>query len=214
MRLALKGLIPVPLIEKVETYNSGIWKTTLNLEQGEQVFVQAPSGTGKTTLMHILYGIRKDFEGQVYWDANSMEKIGTEQLSQIRASYLSIIFQDLRVFPDLTAWENLEVKRRLTNTITEEEVTTWLERLGLKDKRDSLAGTMSYGEQQRLCIIRALVQPFDWLLMDEPFSHLDKLNIGKAINLIAEVVAKNKAGMILADLDENYFFPYTQTFLL
>lgn len=214
MRLALKGLIPVPLREKVDTYNSGIWKTTLNLEQGEQVFVQAPSGTGKTTLMHILYGIRKDFEGQVYWDANSMEKIGTEQLSQIRASYLSIIFQDLRVFPELTAWENLEVKRRLTNTITEEEVTTWLERLGLKDKRDSLAGTMSYGEQQRLCIIRALVQPFDWLLMDEPFSHLDKLNIGKAINLIAEVVAKNKAGMILADLDENYFFPYTQTFLL
>jgi putative ABC transport system ATP-binding protein len=120
----------------------------------------------------------------------------------------------MRLFPELTAWENIEVKRRLTNTVTTEQATEWLDRLGLHDKKNSLANTMSYGEQQRVSIVRALLQPFDWLLMDEPFSHLDHANTDKAIALISEVVQQHKAGMILADLDENNFFPYTQTIIL
>ena len=116
----------------------------------------------------------------------------------------------MRLFPELTAWENLEVKRRLTDTATEQQVEAWLARLGMKDKRDSLARTLSYGEQQRIAIIRALLQPFEWLLMDEPFSHLDINNRNKALELIAEVVQMNSAGMILADLDENEYFPYTR----
>lgn len=86
--------------------------------------------------------------------------------------------------------------------------------LGIKEKKNSLGRTLSYGEQQRVAIIRALLQPFDWLLMDEPFSHLDHINTDKARSLIAEVVAQHKAGMILADLDENEYFNYTKTIVL
>ncbi|HYD21088.1 MAG TPA: ATP-binding cassette domain-containing protein [Flavipsychrobacter sp.] len=210
MRLSLEAVVPIPLREKVNSYSSGVWKQSLELKKGERVFVQAPSGTGKTTLIHILYGMRQDYTGTIYWNALNMAAINKEEQSNLRANYLSVIFQDMRLFPELTAWENLEVKRRLTDTATEQQVEAWLARLGVKDKRDSLARTLSYGEQQRIAIIRALLQPFEWLLMDEPFSHLDINNRNKAIELIAEVVEMNSAGMILADLDENEYFPYSR----
>ena len=210
MRLSLEGVVPIPLRDKVNAYSSGIWKQLLELNQGEHVFVQAPSGTGKTTLIHILYGLRKDYEGTVYWGSNNITAVNAENLSNLRANYLSVIFQDMRLFPDLTTWENLEIKRRLTGAASEDEVEIWLARLGMKDKKNSLASTLSYGEQQRVAIIRALLQPFEWLLMDEPFSHLDRNNREKAIALISDVVQMNSAGMILADLDENDYFPYTR----
>jgi ABC-type lipoprotein export system ATPase subunit len=214
MQLSLQGIIPVPLREKVNAYQSGIWKSNLSFNKGEYVFVQAPSGTGKTTLIHILYGLRTDYEGSVKWNEALLGAMNKENLAKLRAEPVSIIFQDMRLFPELTAWENIEIKRRLTNTITAEQAADWMDRLGLSDKKNSMGNTLSYGEQQRLAIIRALLQPFSWLLMDEPFSHLDHANIKKAIALISEVVKQNNAGMILADLDENDFFPYTKKIIL
>jgi ABC-type lipoprotein export system ATPase subunit len=214
MQLSLQGVVPVPLREKVINYKSGMWNTNVTLNKGAYIFVQAPSGTGKTTLIHILYGLRKDYEGEVKWDNNALKNIDKETLAGLRTNAISVIFQDMRLFPELTALENIEIKRKLTNTVTENQAKEWLDRLGLKDKKNSLGGTLSYGEQQRVAIVRALLQPFEWLLMDEPFSHLDKANTEKAIALIAEVVKTHNAGMILADLDENNFFPYTQTIIL
>ena len=137
-----------------------------------------------------------------------------EQLAPLRAGYLSIVFQDLRLFPELTTWENLEIKRTLTNTVTPQYASEMLQRLGIYEKKDSQAKTLSYGEQQRVAIIRSLLQPFDWLLMDEPFSHLDNMNIEKAISLITEVVNMNRAGLILADLERNDYFSYHKSLYL
>jgi ABC-type lipoprotein export system ATPase subunit len=214
MQLALQQLIPLPLRDRVNSYSSGIWKEAVTFNKGEYVFVQAPSGTGKTTLIHILYNLRKDHEGNVRWGDKELSKLSSEEIAQLRTKQVSVIFQDMRLFPDITTWENLEIKRQLTNTISEQTVSDWLERLGLKDKKQSMAGTLSYGEQQRVAIIRALLQPFEWLLMDEPFSHLDKGNTAKAIQLIEEVVARQKAGIVLAELDVNTYFPYTKTIRL
>jgi putative ABC transport system ATP-binding protein len=214
MQLSLQAVVPVPLREKVMAGKSGMWNSAVSFNKGEYVFVQAPSGTGKTTLIHILYGLRKDYEGNVQWGGRTMAATGKEELANLRTKNISVIFQDMRLFPELTAWENIEIKRRLTDTVTTQQAGEWLDRLGLKDKRNSLGATLSYGEQQRIAIIRALVQPFEWLLMDEPFSHLDHANIDKAAALVIEVVRQHSAGMILADLDENNFFPYTKTILL
>lgn len=214
MQLSLQGVIPVPLREKVSINKSGMWNNTVTLNKGAYIFVQAPSGTGKTTLIHILYGLRKDYEGEVKWNNHILRQTDKETLAGLRTNGISVIFQDMRLFPELTALENIEIKRKLTNTVTEGQAIAWLERLGLKDKINSLASTLSYGEQQRVAIVRSLLQPFEWLLMDEPFSHLDKANTEKAISLISEVVQQYNAGMILADLDENNFFPYTQTIVL
>jgi ABC-type lipoprotein export system ATPase subunit len=214
MQLSLQGVVPQPLRERVNSYTSGIWKQAVSFSKGELVFVQAPSGTGKTTLVHILYGLRKDYEGTVKWGSELLGTTGDEELAVLRSKNISIIFQDMRLFPELTAWENIDIKRRLTNSVAEAEVDEWLTRLGLKERRNSMGSTLSYGEQQRVAIIRALVQPFDWLLMDEPFSHLDHANAGKAIALISECVSANNAGIIMADLDSNTYFPYTKTIML
>jgi ABC-type lipoprotein export system ATPase subunit len=214
MELVLEQVTPLPLRDKIKENSSDIWKRTLSFRKGNYVFVRAPSGTGKTTLIHILYGLRRDYEGTVKWDGKILADMDEQELSKLRATYISVIFQDLRLFPELTVWENLEVKRTLTNTVTPERVDHMLGRLGIADKKDSLARTLSYGEQQRVAIIRALLQPFDWILMDEPFSHLDHVNIEKAVSLIAEVVEVNKAGMMLADLESNDYFIYHQTLFL
>jgi ABC-type lipoprotein export system ATPase subunit len=214
MQLFLQGVIPVPLRDKVNAYQSGIWKSNKTFNKGEYLFIQAPSGTGKTTLIHILYGLRKDYEGLVKWGDHILTATGKEELAKLRSSNISVIFQDMRLFPELTTWENIEIKRKLTDTVTIELATEWITRLGIKDKMNAAAYTLSYGEQQRVAIIRALLQPFDWLLMDEPFSHLDHANINKARSLIAEVVKQRSAGMLIADLDENQYFPYTQTVIL
>ncbi len=214
MRLSIEQLVPIPLKERINEYHSRVWGQELSFNSGERVFIQAPSGTGKTTLIHFLYGVRKDYEGKIHWSAFNMSAINAEQLSQIRAAHVSVVFQDMRLFPDMTTWENLEVKRRLTGTVTEHDAEKWLERLGLKHKMNSLAGTLSYGEQQRVAIVRAMLQPFEWLLMDEPFSHLDHANRQRAIALINDVVQLNKAGIILADLEDNDYFTYTRKLLL
>ena len=214
MQLSLQQLIPQPLREQVIGRASGVWQQELVLNSGEYVFVKAPSGTGKTTLIHMLCGIREDYDGAIKWDKVLMKGAKASEIASLRTADVSVIFQDMRLFPDLTAWENLEIKRGLTNTVSEHCVTEWMGALGMADKRHSMARTLSYGEQQRIVIIRALLQPFKWLLMDEPFSHLDQANINKAAKLIGDVVRQNNAGMILADLDDNSFFPYTQTILL
>ena len=214
MQLTLNKLIPVPLKEKVAASGSDVWNRDVVLDSGNCVFIQAPSGTGKTTLMHTLYGLRKDYTGSVKWGSEPMENAGEEQWAALRAKPVSIIFQDMRLFPTLTLWENLVVKNTLSTPVDEVQITSWLQRLGIGHKKDALAATLSYGEQQRAAIIRALLQPFHWLLMDEPFSHLDHGNTLKAIDLIKEVVAGRHAGMVLADLDENNYFPYTKKLML
>jgi putative ABC transport system ATP-binding protein len=214
MQLSLQGVIPFPLREKVAAYRSGLWNSNVSFEQGARVFVQAPSGTGKTTLVHVLYGLRTDYDGEIRWNNQPLDATKPEDLAKLRAKNISVILQDMRLFPELTAWENLEIKRRLANTVTPQQVEEWMVRLGLKDKKNSPCYTLSYGEQQRVAIIRALTQPFEWLLMDEPFSHLDHANIDKARSLIAEVAGQHNAGLLLADLDENEYFNYTQTIKL
>lgn len=214
MRLTMQGVVPVHLQEAAKTHRSEVWGKAITMESGEYVFVQAPSGTGKTTFIHILYGLRNDYTGSVQWDKTEIATHNSQSLASLRADKLSIVFQDLRLFPALTTIENIEIKRQLTNIVPTGQAVKWLERLGLGHKLQAVAATLSYGEQQRVAIVRALVQPFSWLLMDEPFSHLDNANRGLAADLISEVLKERNAGMILADLDNNNYFGYTQKLMM
>lgn len=214
MQLSMRGLVPAHLVQQLAGRPSQVWNTEITLPSGACVFVQAPSGRGKTTLIHMLYGLRAGYTGSISFGDMKMDQLSDDQLSALRAKELSVIFQDMRLFPSLTALENIEVKRALTNTVTTEEVQTWLAQLGIAHKAHATAATLSYGEQQRVAIIRALVQPFAWLLMDEPFSHLDAANRRLAIDLIKGVAKRRNAGLFVTDLDANNYFPYTHTFLM
>lgn len=215
MQVTLQGLLPVPLKEKLIQRRSDIWHQTISFGQGEWIKIKAPSGTGKTTLVHILYKLRNDYEGEVLWDNKELKKIKNDELAKLRQQDVSIVFQDMRLFPQLTARENIELNRVLQQPFYESPVIDEMaERLGITHVLQQKAELCSYGEQQRIAIIRALVQPFSWLLMDEPFSHLDNENTGKAAALIEEECKKRNAGFILTDLDEDAHFTYTRKLLL
>ncbi|MHB1921775.1 MAG: ATP-binding cassette domain-containing protein [Chitinophagaceae bacterium] len=180
------------------------------MSPGEIIHIQAASGAGKSTLIHILYGLRKDYTGTLRLAGQPMDQMNREELSRIRRESLSIVFQDLRLFPNLTAMENMEIKRLLHPYHKSTEMLRFFDRLGIKDKINQSASTLSYGEQQRVAIIRALMSPFDWLLLDEPFSHLDAHNITLACSLILQECSARNAGLILVDLEDDQHLPYTR----
>ena len=103
-----------------------------------------------------------------------------------------------------------EQAKKVIGEHKEEVIDTMAEMLGISHIMQQKAGICSYGEQQRIAIIRALVQPFKWLLMDEPFSHLDEANTLKAAKLIAEECTKRNAGFILTDLEDDSHFDYSR----
>lgn len=215
MQITLQGLVPIPLKEKLATRASDVWNTTASFNQKEWIKIKAPSGTGKTTLIHLLYKLRSDYEGSISWDENNLQTIGGNELAKYRQNQISVVFQDLRLFPNLTAKENIELNRVLQNPYYESnKIDEMVQRLGIASIMNQKASICSYGEQQRIAIVRALMQPFELLLMDEPFSHLDKENTMKAAALIAEECTKRNAGFVLTDLDEDDHFTYTKRLLL
>ena len=201
----------VPAKDKLLQRHSDIWNKPLHFAQGEYIKIKAPSGTGKTTLVHIIYKLRKDFNGTVLWNNKNLSSVNQDELALLRQQNISIIFQDLRLFPDLTARENIELNRVLQQPFYESNVIDIMaDQLGITSILDQKAALCSYGEQQRIAIIRSLMQPFDWLLMDEPFSHLDNNNIDKAATLIETECTKRNAGFMLTDLEDDEHFKYTR----
>lgn len=199
MQIQLRHLTP-DYIEKKNRIASQLWEQEVVISKGVHLHIVAPSGSGKTSLMHFIYGLRKDYSGSVLYDDTDIKKLSTENFSSFRQNKISIIFQDLRLFEDQTVQQNIEIKRILNPYHPAQKITEMAERLGIKNKLDQTAKTCSYGEQQRIAIIRALMQPFDFLLLDEPYSHLDEANRKKAMELIYEECEKRDAAMIFADL--------------
>lgn len=205
----LSQVVPIPLKEQ-HFDSSEVWNSELEIAPGKRIFLSAPSGKGKTTFQLMLYGIRKDYEGKISLHGNDIRSFGFDEWAEIRQHKLSIIFQDLRLFPELTALENIQLKNTLTSTKTEEQILTMAESLGVAEFLHNKAGILSYGQRQRVAIIRAMCQPFELLLMDEPFSHLDADNVKKACKLIDDECCSRGAGFIIASLGEEYYFNYDQ----
>lgn len=211
MTLSLHNVIPIPLKDKVQQLGSDVWNREVSFTAGQWTKIKAPSGTGKTTLVHSLYKLREDYSGKIEWDGIGLQQLPAEQVAQYRQEKISVIFQDLRLFPNLTAFENIELKRVLQQPYCgQEKIFSMAEELGVQHILQQKAGICSYGEQQRVAIIRALIHPFSMLVMDEPFSHLDHANTAKAAALIMKECKDRNAGFIITDLDDDHHFSYDQ----
>ena len=186
-----------------DTAGSEVWEAeSLLLEQGLDYVVEAPSGRGKTSLLSVIYGIRTDYQGVVFLDDRELTSFSQKEWSQIRKSKLSFIFQGLELFDDLTALENIRLKNNITSYCSEERIKEMARLLDIEPYLHRKAGILSFGQQQRVAIIRALCQPFNFLLADECFSHLDHDNSLTAYQLIREECDLRKAGLILTSLNE------------
>jgi ABC-type lipoprotein export system ATPase subunit len=205
MQIALQKILPV-FFDQQSVTSSELWNKSVVFSKGEHVHIIAPSGSGKTSLIHFLYGLRKDYTGEIVYNNDNIRHFDAEKTATYRQQHISIVFQDLRLFTEQTVLQNLEIKRQLAPYHAENKITEMAKRLGIESKLHKQCSTCSYGEQQRIVIIRALLQPFDFLLLDEPFSHLDEANRAKAMELIEEEAAVRSAAIILADLKEIEYF--------
>jgi len=209
MIIELKKIRPL-FLESEKITGSSLWENEHKFESGDWIEIVAPSGRGKSSLIHFLYGIKTDYEGSILMDHQDIKKDSTASASSRRSKKLSIVFQDLKLFESHTCFENISVKHALHPYDKENTVERMANRLGVKNKLNAISGKCSYGERQRIAIIRALQQPFEFILLDEPFSHLDSHNSKLALELIIEESEKRKAGIILADLETNPLFPATK----
>lgn len=199
MQIALQQIAPT-FFNKENYSSSEVWGNAVIFNKGENIHIVAPSGSGKTSLTHFLYGLRKDYTGDILYNNENIKTFDAEKFSLWRKQHISIVFQDMRLFTEQTVMQNLEIKRLLAPYHDQNKIVTMAKQLAIESKLQKLCNTCSYGEQQRIAIIRSLLQPFDFLLLDEPFSHLDDDNTKKAMALIEEEAAARNAAIILNDL--------------
>ncbi len=194
--------------------SSEVWSKDFCLLPNEKYLIKAASGSGKSSFFNFLFGLNDKYNGTITFDATAISSFTETDWTRIRREKISLVFQGLRLFPELTALENIQLKNQLTNYKTEAEILTFMNRLNVTELAHKKAETLSYGQQQRIAIIRALCQPFELLLLDEPFSHIDDVQITNATQLITEEVSKRNATLVVASLGNSYDIAYTKTFLL
>jgi ABC-type lipoprotein export system ATPase subunit len=207
MNIDFQQVMPEPL-RSIQHGENSIWGNHFQLEPGQKVLLNASSGKGKTTFTHTLAGIRQDYSGKLLFDGVNIADLSLDELSVLRRQKVSFVFQDLQLFPELTVADNLKLKNELSGVYSNDELKQMLDTLGIGDKWDAPCKLLSMGQQQRVAIIRALAQPFEWLIMDEPFSHLDEGNTQKCIDLILNRCRELQAGMILTTLGDQHGIQY------
>ena len=175
---------------------SQVWLSDIEFHKGDYYLVEAESGTGKSSLCAYIYGNRRDFKGKILFNDRDIRTFSIDEWCDIRRRHLAYLPQEMKLFGELTALENIEIKNRLTGYFTEKKILEMLDRLEIGHKANVPASRLSVGQQQRVAIVRALAQPFDFILLDEPVSHLDERNNRIVTSLISEEARHNNAGVI------------------
>lgn len=201
--------MPEPLASIDHGANS-IWGNKIELIAGRRIMLNASSGKGKTTFAATLFGLRKDYTGEVYFDGVNIKTFTPDDWTEIRQRKLAVIFQDLQLFPKLSVKDNLFLKNSITDTYTELELKEMLDRLEIGNKWNQPCGLLSMGQKQRVAIIRALSQPYEWLLLDEPFSHLDEANADRCLQMIHERTIAQNSGFVLTSLGSSHGYEFDQ----
>lgn len=191
---------------------SEVWSSKLEFVKDKLYLIEAESGKGKSTFCSYILGYRNDFTGNLYFDNISTANLKVSDWVEIRQNHISHLFQELRLFPELTAFENIQIKNTLTNGgyKDEKQIKEWFEMLGIGDKLNAKIGRMSFGQQQRVAMIRALVQPFDFLLVDEPISHLDDNNSAIMASIMMSEAKQQGAGVLVTSIGKHMDLPYSQ----
>ena len=211
--ISFKNVIPEVFASR-EKQGSDIWQQDICLEKGKRYLIEADSGKGKSTFCSYVIGYRNDYTGTICFDDTDIKTLKVADWVRIRQRHLSCLFQELRLFPELSAYENVEIKNKITGFKSQRQITEWFERLGIPDKLDAKVGFMSFGQQQRVAMIRALVQPFDFVLVDEPISHLDDTNSRIMGDILVEEAANQGAGVIVTSIGKHMELEYDQVFKL
>tara|TARA_B110000285_G_scaffold151345_1_gene168942 strand:+ start:3307 stop:3948 length:642 start_codon:yes stop_codon:yes gene_type:complete len=209
MKIKLDHIMPTPLAS-IEHGSNSIWGNEVELNSGKKILLNASSGKGKSTFTTTIFGLRRDYTGTLSYDGKDIRDLTVDDWTEIRMKQISVVFQDLQLFPQLTVQENLLLKNSLTDTYTEQELKILLERLEIDNKWSQKCGLLSMGQQQRVAIVRALSQPYAWLIMDEPFSHLDEENTQRCLKMLDERTTELNASFVLTTLGDHHNFKFDE----
>ena len=187
---------------------SDVWNSVVNFKKGKSYLIEATSGRGKSSFCSFLCGLRDDYVGGIALLDGNGNRLAGEYSDMLlrRQKILAMMFQEHRLFPELSPVDNVMLKNQITGFTTESEIRSMLVRLGLEDHLDRPCGKMSFGQQQRVAFVRALCQPFDFILLDEPVSHLDAGNAGIMAEMLRERQEKDGVGIIVTSI--GYRLPY------
>ncbi len=158
-KIQLHSVLPQVFAQRKDL-DSEIWKQDVTFEKGHLYLVEAESGSGKSTFCSYVLGYRHDYSGSVMFDNDVTANYKVTDWVEMRKRHISHLFQELRLFPELTAMENVEIKNKITGFKSREQILQWFDMLGIADKVDAKIGKMSFGQQQRVAMMRALLPAF------------------------------------------------------
>ena len=194
--ITLDSLLP-RVFAREELPYSEVWRRKVSFRRGGRYLVESASGGGKSSLAAFITGARRDYEGRLLFDGRDASSLGIPDWQEIRRAHIAYLPQELALFPELSAIDNILLKGEICGDVDMKRVGEWMERLGITDRRDYPAGKLSIGQQQRVALIRSLCQPFDFMLLDEPVSHLDEANNRVAARIVEEEALRQGAGVII-----------------
>lgn len=206
-RILFRNVMPAVFANRGDI-DSEIWGKEIELRRGGLYLVEAASGQGKSTFCSYVAGYRNDFTGSLLFDSQDTRDLKVADWVRTRRTSISLLFQELRLFPELTALENVEIKNKLTGFKQGQAIRQWFERLGIADKANTKVAQMSFGQQQRVALMRALAQPFDFLLADEPISHLDDDNSSIMGEIMLEEAKSQGAAVIVTSIGKHIELDY------
>ncbi|MCD8235460.1 MAG: ATP-binding cassette domain-containing protein [Prevotellaceae bacterium] len=212
-KIDLRNVLPDVFSQRTDL-SSDIWMQDVSFEKGMTYLVEANSGTGKSSLCSYIFGYRNDYSGKILFDNTDISTMTVNRWVQMRKRSLSMLWQELRLFPELTAMENVDIKNKLTGFQKKKKIKEWFEMLGISDKENVKIGRMSFGQQQRVALIRALCQPFDFILVDEPVSHLDETNSEIMGRILTEEAKRQGAGVLVTSIGRRIEINYDKIFRL
>ena len=160
---------------------------SFTVEKGEWLAVMGPSGSGKSTLLNIVGGLDAPTSGRVLIEGQDISKLSGNDLARFRAEKIGFVFQQFHLVPYLTAVENVMLAQYFHSLSDEREAAEALACVGLGDRLRHLPAQLSGGEQQRVCVARALINQPNLILADEPTGNLDEVNETLVMSLLAEL---------------------------
>ena len=181
------SLLELKNVSKIYGPLKALDDVSLKVEEGEWVAIMGPSGSGKSTMMNIISCLDKPSLGEVLLDGVDIAKESSKKLTEIRRDKIGLIFQQFHLVNYLTAVENVMVAQYYHSMPDEQEALEALERVGLKDRAKHLPSQLSGGEQQRVCIARALINHPEIILADEPTGNLDEANENIVLDLFQQL---------------------------
>lgn len=204
--IKLENIIP-DVFRTEDIGRSQIWNCDFRFDRGRYYMIEAASGSGKSSLCSFIYHNRGDYRGKIFYNDADARSLDHSAVCKLRCRHIALLPQELRLFGELTALDNVKLKNRLTGYLSDSKIREMFEMLGIADRIDYPASRLSIGQMQRVALIRALCQPFDFILLDEPVSHLDETNNKIAGQLIYDAAKAQDASIIITSVGNRLLLP-------